>query len=284
MDRLLATIVAGIEIYDLGRPLFSGVPQSPQHPEFQLLLPRRHGDRLRPDDSSGANDLLIMGSHVGTHIDALCHISHRGRLYGGIEASSVQGVRGFSRLGIETMTPIIGRGLLLDVATALGVECCPPDYEVTPEDLETALALTRTVPSPGDVLLVRTGWGCHFDDRAVFEGAETGTTGPGEDAARWLADHRPRAVGSETIAFEHFPGDDAKSLLPAHRLLLVERGIHIVELLDLDRLAADRLYEFTFLLSPLKIVGATGSPARPIALVSEAGAQRGPEARPDGRG
>jgi kynurenine formamidase len=269
-DALLEALSQGVEVYDLGRSLFAGVPQSPHHPDFRLVLPRRHGDRVRSDGSSGANDLLITGSHVGTHIDALCHISHRGLLHGGIDAAQAQSNVGFLQLGIETVEPIVSRGLLLDVARVLGVDCCAPDYEVTVDDLEAALGLTGVTPVPGDVLLVHTGWGRHFDDRERFEGTSTGTPGPGESGARWLAEQRPRAVGGESIPFERVPPDDADFLLPGHRVLLVEHGIHIIEVLDLDRLAAERRYEFTFVLSPLKIVGATGSPARPLALVAAA--------------
>jgi kynurenine formamidase len=268
-DELLKAIEDGVRVYDLGRPLFYGVPRSANHPEFRHVVPRRHGDMVRPDGSSGANDLIITGSHVGTHIDALCHVSHRGRMYGGASVDDSFAGGRFVELGIETVAPVVRRGILLDVPAVLGVECCEPAYEVTVDDLEGALRLAQAEPREGDVLLIRTGWGRHFDDRAVFEGDDTGVPGPGVEAGTWIASHKPHCVGGETIAFEHFPTPDLSFELPVHRLLLVEHGIHIIELLDLELLAADQQYEFTFVLSPLKIVGATASPARPIALVGE---------------
>jgi kynurenine formamidase len=266
-DGLLEALARGVRVYDLGRPLFVGMPQSPAHPAFRLVIPRRHGDIVRDDGSSAANEMILTGGHVGTHIDAIAHISYRGELHGGVSVSSTQSDQGFSALGIDAVAPIVARGLLLDVPRALGIEQCGPDHEISPSDLAAALALTKAQPAPGDVLLIRTGWGRYFDDRVKFEGEACGAPGPGEAGARWLAQFGPKAVGSDTIAFDHIPGSSPNYILPAHRLLIVDCGIYIIEVLDLERLAVDKVYEFTFVLSPLKLVGATGSPVRPLALV-----------------
>ena len=85
--------------------------------------------------------------------------------------------------------------------------------------------------------------------------------------AAWLADHGARAVGGETIAFEAIPPGAGHRELPVHRLLLVERGVHIIETVNLDQLAAGEHFEFAIILVPLPITGATGSPVRPLALV-----------------
>jgi kynurenine formamidase len=267
-DAVLAAVQAGVEIYDLGRPLVAGTPQSSHHPSFQMVIPRRHGDIVRRDGSSAANDLFTMGSHVGTHIDALSHISFRGHLHGGVSVEEAQSQLGFSSHGTEEIDPIVTRGLLLDIPAALGIESCPAAYEVTTDDLQRALELTGVTPMPGDVLLLRTGWGMHYEDTVLYEGETGGAPGPGEAAAAWLAEHEPRAVGSDTIAFDYIPADTPDFILPAHRILIVEQGINIIEVLDLERLARDEMYTFTFVLSPLKLVGATGSPVRPLALLS----------------
>ena len=86
-DALLDVVRGGLRTYDLGRPLFTGMPQSPNHPKYTHTLPRRHGDMVRDDGGSAANDLVVMGTHVGTHIDALAHVSHDGLLHGGADAS-----------------------------------------------------------------------------------------------------------------------------------------------------------------------------------------------------
>ena len=268
---LLAAVERGVRIVDLGHPMFTGMPQSSRHPSFDLVVPRRHGDAVRPDGSSGANDLIITGSHVGTHIDALAHISQDGRLHGGVDAAAAQSSGRFSRLGVETVAPFFCRGVLLDLPGAKGVDELPGGYEVTVADLEEAAEHTGQRPGAGCVVLTRTGWGRRWPDPASYEGAATGVPGIGEAAARWLASFQPRAAGIDTIAFDRVPvAGGVDPPLPAHRVLIVEHGIHLIEQLALEELAALGVAEFLFVLSPLKLVGATGSPARPLAVL-EAG-------------
>ncbi|HEY5431245.1 MAG TPA: cyclase family protein, partial [Solirubrobacteraceae bacterium] len=120
----------------------------------------------------------------------------------------------------------------------------------------------------GDVILVRSGWAQRWDDREAYVGVASGVPGPGEAGAHWLAALGPRAVGADSIAFEHLAPGAGHALLPAHRVLLVEHGINIIETLDLEELAGAQVHEFAFVLSPLALVGATGSPVRPLAVVS----------------
>ena len=125
-DAILDALAGGVRIYDLGRPMEIGMPQSPNHPQFRMALPRRHGDQMRADGGSAANEMIVTGGHVGTHIDALCHVSHEGRLHGGLDAAEAQRGGRFSELGVETIAPMVCRGLLLDVPAALGVPACAP--------------------------------------------------------------------------------------------------------------------------------------------------------------
>jgi kynurenine formamidase len=129
------------------------------------------------------------------------------------------------------------------------------------------------------VLLIRSGWGARFEDPQAYVGHDSGVPGPGEPGARWLSGKRPRAVGADTIAFEHLPSGQGHALLPAHRHLLVESGIYIIEALDLDGLAAAAVREFVFVLSPLKLVGGTGSPVRPLAITTDQAATPGESTR-----
>lgn len=268
-DRLLEAVQAGVRIIDLGRPMFVGMPQSPNHPQYWHTLPRRHGDMVRADGGSAANDLIVTGTHVGTHIDALAHVSHDGRLHGGADAAGA-GVGGrYLDHGVHTIAPMVCRGVLLDVPRALGVSACEPGYEITPDDLERAESEARTRVRAADVALVRSGWGQRFNDGAdAYTGKGTGVPGVSEAGARWLADRQVRAAGADTIAFERLAPGQGHALLPAHRVLLVECGIYIIETLDLEDLAAAGVGEFTFVLTPLRLVGATGSPVRPLAVLA----------------
>jgi kynurenine formamidase len=255
-------------VFDLAHPMRTGMPQSPNHPPFRMVLERRHGDVIRADGGSAANELIITGGHVGTHVDALAHVSQNGLLHGGVSAASVQSNQGFADLGIDAFPPYVGRCVLLDVAGLHGVGALAPGYEVTAEDLDLAEKAGGAPVGAGEAVLIGTGWSRHWSDGRVFTGQVDGAPGPGTGAARWLMDHGVRLAGAETIAFEQIAAGRGHAQLPVHRMLLVEAGINIVETLRLDELLDSGVREFLLVLSPLPIVGATGSPVRPLALAS----------------
>ncbi len=262
-------MTGGVVVHDLGRRLFVGMPQSPNHPPFWLTQPRRHGDMVRADGGSAANDLISMGTHVGTHIDAISHVSQDGKLHGDLDAAKA-GLGGrFLEHGAHTIEPMVRRGVLLDIPAVFG-ENCPPGYEIGVADLSAAEERQGTPVGPGDVVLIRSGWGRHFDDedRTRYVGATTGVPGIGADGGRWLAERSVHAAGADTIAFECLRPGAGHSSLPVHRILIVEHGIYIIEAMNLDGIAAAGVHEFTFILAPLPIFGATGSPVRPLAVVS----------------
>lgn len=270
-DRLLDAISQGVDIVDLGRMYRQGMPQSPNHPPYWHTLPRRHGDMVRADGGSAANDLISLGTHVGAHIDAFAHVSQDGRLADGSDAVLAGRGGRFAELGAHTIAPMVRRGVLLDVpATINGGTPLPAGYEITVDDLIATASSQKTEVRDGDVVLIRSGWGRHFDDPdpRVYVGAESGVPGVGEAGAVWLADHGIHAAGADTIAFEHLAPGQGHATLPAHRVLLVERRVYIMEALALDELAEKGVHEFTFILSPLQFFGATGSPVRPLAVVA----------------
>lgn len=269
-QALLTAVENGLTVHDLGRELRVGMPQSPNHPAFWHALPRRHGDMVRADGGSAANDMITMGTHVGTHIDAFAHVSHDGRLFDGSDAAEAGRGGKFVELGAHTIQPMVRRGVLLDVPAALGDPVgCAAGHEITPGDLEAAEKRQDTPVRAGDVVLVRSGWGRLFDDPdpQVYQGKATGVPGVGEAGATWLADRGAHAAGADTIAFERLAPGAGHGILPAHRVLLVERGVYIIEALNLEGVAAAGVHEFLFVLSPLPLFGATGSPVRPLAVV-----------------
>jgi kynurenine formamidase len=262
----LLDLIRGCTVYDLAQPYFPGMPHFPTHPPYLFGLTRKHGDMVLEGNVSSSAEAIAFGGHVGTHIDALCHFSCDGKLYGGIQASSVQSQDGgFSELSVDTIEPILRRGVLLDIAGGVKMDALPADFAITPHHLDRALKAAKTEIAPGDVVLVRTGWGRFFSDATRYVcGGGHAVTGPGPEleAARWLSERKVFAAGSDTIAFEKVPA----ASMPVHVHLLVESGIHIIEALDLEELARNRVFEFVFVAAPLKIRGGTGSPIRPVAL------------------
>jgi kynurenine formamidase len=267
VNRLLEVLEGGVEVFDLAQPLAAETPSSPNHPGFKMALMRRHGDMVREDGSSAANEMIVTGGHVGTHVDALAHVSYQGELHGGASAEDAQRGGRFSVHGIDALALTVCRGVLLDVAGLHGTDVLPGGYGITGGDLSAAAAKAGVEVRAGDVALVRSGWATNFGDAEAFLGHETGVPGPTEEAARWLAERGVRATGAETIAYEQIKPEVGHKLLPVHRLLLVEEGIHIIEVMNLSALAEAGIHEFVFVLAPLNITGGTGSPVRPLAMV-----------------
>jgi kynurenine formamidase len=267
MNALLSAVAAGVRTVELGQPHFTNMPCSPNHPGFRMTLIRRHGDMMRPDGGSAANEIIVTGGHVGTHVDALSHVSHDGKLHGGVDAAQAQAGGAFSTHGADATPAMLCRGVLLDVAAVHGVDTLPAGYGVTADDLAAAEQRAGVAVGAGDVALIRTGWARHFDTPATYLGQTDGVPGPMPDAAEWLAGRGIRATGADTTAYEQIPAGAGHRVLPVHRILLVDAGIFIIEHLDLEAAAAEGLTEFAFVMAPLRIVGGTGSPVRPFAAI-----------------
>jgi kynurenine formamidase len=249
IDTLLSA-----RVYDLEQPRYAGAPSHPAHePGMVLTLHRRH-ERGAAELRTGASAMVYMAEHSGTHIDALCHQAYEGRMHGGVEATPrVQTSTGFTTLGIDTVAPIVRRGVLLDVEGT---------HAVGPAELERAASGLEI--RPGDVVLVRLGSGALWADPSAFKAAGGVTA----DGSRWLAARRPYAVGADNVAWDLIDEPDPElGSIPGHTILIVQEGIHIIEMLYLEELAHDGVREFGFICLPLKFRGGTGSPVRPIALV-----------------
>jgi kynurenine formamidase len=261
--------MAGRQVYDLEQPRHSGMPVHPAHrPGYIYQLHRRHRDGYDPGRSgprSGASGMLVMMEHSGTHIDALSHQAADLRLYGGVEVTPhVETPKGFTVHGIETMTPIVTRGVLLDVCALTGRDPLPPHYRITGDDLEAAARRAGVAVRPGDALLVRTGYGALWGDEARYLEA----AGVGRDGSEWTAEHRVGWAGCDNMTWDEIEERDPATggMLFAHLHLIARCGIPIIENLMLDELSRDGVSEFLFICTPLKLIGATGSPVRPIAV------------------
>jgi len=259
----LLDLVARARVYDLEHVRRVGDPIFPAHwPGYVYTLHRRHEAGL--ERRTSASGLITQAEHSGTHIDALCHQADGMRMFGGIEVTAeVQGPHGFTRLGIETVQPILRRGLLLDVAARRGAPV-PLGEQVEAGELEATLKAQGQEIREGDTVLVRTGNATRWEDGdAYLRGC-----GMARSAAEWLAGQRVFAVGADLVAWD-LPGFADPSLgttLPGHLVLLTRAGIHILENLFLEDLSRDRVREFLFICLPLKYKGGTGSPVRPVAV------------------
>ncbi len=248
-------------IYDLGLPLFQGMPSAPIHPPFLFSLTKLHGEVVYRDGASAAGDLFSMGTHVGTHIDALGHVSRNGLVYGEREVDPIQSFStGLREIGIDRVGPVVTRGVLLDIPRLRGTDRLDGTDEISGADLEAAARSQGVEVREGDTALIRTGWTQFWPDPKLYQGHPA--PGIGLDGAAWLVSRGVRFTGADTPAYEKTPARG----LAVHLALMVDANVHIMEMMDLEALAKDKVHEFLFIALPLKIVGATASPIRPIAI------------------
>lgn len=272
---LLALVKTG-QVYSLAVTYTEGIPGPGEMISYALSPRLRHGDlqKLRP--ASAAAEVISMSVHIGTHIDALCHIGeHQNedgqpdpegavRLYNGVNqtiaAANTVNFQGQTHLSAAEIPPIITRGVLLDVAAYKGVEVLPDAYAITADDIRETLARQETRIEPGTAVFIRTGFYHHLRNR--HPACTEAIAGLGLEAARLLVAQGMILVGADNMSVEAIPPLDHA----VHRFLLVHNGITHVENLYLEELAAQQVYEFLVIITPLRLQGATGSWVHPIAI------------------
>jgi kynurenine formamidase len=262
VDALLGAL-RHTSIIDLEQPRYAGAPTVAAHqPGFVYSLHRRHEPGLGRTSASG---IIVTAEHSGTHIDALCHQAYEQEMFGGVQVSSqVQTSTGFTELGAETIAPMVTRGVLIDVARFRGIDRIPPGDLITAQELEAAADAQEVSVVAGDVVLIRTGNGALWNDPEEYLKA----AGMAPSASEWLAERKVFAVGADNVAWDGIVTvDPDHGTLPGHTILLVKHGIYILENLLLEGLAEQNQHSFVFICCPLKMVGVTGSPVRPLAIV-----------------
>ncbi len=217
-----------------------------------------------------SEDTVTMALQCATHWDALAHCSYGGKLYNGYPASEVTH-DGAARCGIHRLGRVVGRGILLDVARALGRTTLEPGHAISPDDLTAAERLTGISTEPGDIVLVRTGQMALLAPGARDLVAYTyPSPGLSIETAEWFFARDIAAVATDNLTFEVFPGQYDDIYLPVHLLHLVEMGLTQGQNWVLDELALDCAddgqYAFLLDATPLPFTNGLGSPLNPVAL------------------
>ena len=273
--EVLSRIGSG-KVYDLGTEYFVGMPSwhALGDPRYQFWLthtPRgtRVDDPLEVGSHQNAHvsytgDAISMYTHMGTHIDALNHFGLNGKIWNGYSADEHLGDRGWKKSGAETIPIIIARGVLIDVASANGLEMLPPGYRISAEALRETLTWQHIALRQGDVVMIRTGRMKVYEEEGKYMDNPPGLS---LGAARFLIEENGvMAVGADNLSLEAFPSEVDGNYVPVHTYLLAEQGVTILELVNLADLARDKVYEFAFIGSSLKLRGASAAPMRPIAI------------------
>ena len=258
-----ARLIRTGEVIELGHVLSSTMPLSAGR-RFEVDTKRTTMNSQ--SNRRGSNEELVVAEigQVGTQFDGFAHQTVGNSLYNCFKMDEVSTRTGFTKLGIQNVGALVTRGVLIDVAAFKNVEMLPDTYEITLQDVQQALARQKLTLQAGDAVIIHTGWGKLWEKDNARYGR--GNPGIGVAVAEWLARQNPVLVGADTAPVEVSPNPDPKISLPIHQIMLAINGIHLLENLKLDELAAKRAYEFAFIVEPLKIQGGTGSTVAPIAI------------------
>lgn len=275
VKRALAEADKGV-VYRIGRPYDADMPLFGAR-KFVLRIPGSP-----TGGPFGANGVIWYDEYlateigqVGTQFDGLGHIGvhagtdpHHMIFYNGFTNADIASSYGLKKLGAEKLHPIVARGVLLDIAGAKGVERLERGYEITMADVQAALTrqgMSNFRFAEGDVVMFHTGWGKLWKvDNATYTSGEPGI---GMEVARWLSDEvKAGVVGADSWAVEVVPNPDPACAFCIHQHLITRHGIFLHENVFLDELVASQTWTFTYVFSPMPIVGATGSGGAPIAI------------------
>lgn len=214
-------------------------------------------------------DYIALAPHgyATSHLDALCHIFHEGRLYNGYPAERVT-ARGALELGVDALRDgIVTRGVLLDAAAARGADALEPGEPIWVDDLERAEESAGVRVAEGDVLLLHTGRWRHRAKHGPWKAHER-LAGLDASCLPWLHARGVAALGCDGVS-DVLPSRIPGITLPVHSVALVAMGLHLLDNLELGRLAdaciAEERWEFLLTIAPLVIERGTASPVNPIA-------------------
>ena len=256
----IGTVAAG-RVFDLGLEINNKIRNNPGFVRFERAFTGTPEMTGLASPFQASVEMIVGTLHVSTHIDALIHIQAEGRIYGGDLASEARDDKGWRKHGMETVPPIVGRGVFLDVARTLGQERLPDRYEISVEDVQRTLTAKKQTIRQGDIVMIRTGKILQYGDPEAFLTEEPGV---GREAAIWMYEQGMAVLGADTTGAEPVPlKDPAQS---THRAMLVDRGVHLIENLYLEELGASSAVCGLFIALPLKITGATGSWMRPALI------------------
>jgi kynurenine formamidase len=237
---------------------------------------------LAPGAAFGENQLTYMEdtwlgqSHVGTHLDGLGHIGRKDCYFNQTPMGKYINQNNMTRLGLEHLKSFATRGVLVDMVKVFqaagklktNAACRKPCLDggtlITAADIQAGLRMYNVTLREGDILIIHTGWGDLFEQfpkqNAVFNAGEPGI---GKDASNWLVSQKIVAVGADTWGVEVIPGENPKEAFIVHNILLTDNGIHIIENVRTDLMAAEAAATnratFFFSMTVPKAVGLTGN-------------------------
>jgi kynurenine formamidase len=264
-----ALVLEAAKLIKTGKTYSLGIPTGPDTPSYgtrnsQLFtVASVVGEAMGSNKVTGTDDFLATWTGTGSQLDGLGHLGIDFVYYNGNKESDFLRPNGLLKFGTDKIPPIVTRGVLLDIVALKG-KALAPGYAINKADIEAAVAKQGTPIRKGDVVLLHTGWMPMAEkDKKAFLEKEPGL---GKEGATHLASLGVVAVGADQWAVEVLPPEDPKEAFPVHQILIPKNGIHILENMNVAPLAADKAYEFMFVLGQPKFKGAVQANINPVAI------------------
>ena len=256
--------------HGLGIVIEPGMPAfAPRYTELQVVQPNQHFGRDTTSDFgydiTYNDDILQMWIGTGPQLDGLGHIGDDDIFYNCNKGEDFSFITGLTKMGIETVPPLVGRGVLINMAKHHGVSSMRGGEGITREDIKKAIKKQNIELKKGDIILFHTGW---TDTKLKSSPEEWGASIPGitNDAAVYLSELKPMAVGADTWGLGAVPPIEGDKVYYDHVTLIKENGIYILETMDTGKLAKENVTEFMFVLGQPKLKGAVQMIINPVAL------------------
>ncbi len=241
----------------------------PRSTSLQIVQPGQHNGRGMTQDFGWDvvynDDIAQLWFGTGPQIDGLGHLGEGAMYYNCNDAKDFVHITGLKKLGVDKIPPMIGRGVMIDMAKHFGVATMAAGQAIGSADIKAAMKAQGVEVRQGDVVLFHTGWtdGKLASDPTAWVSGEPGLN---NEAFVYLATLNPMAVGADTWGVDVVPPAKGDKVFYGHVTLLKEQGVYILETMNTGRLAKEGVHEFMFVLGQARIKGTVQMIINPVAM------------------
>ena len=254
--------------HPLGIVIEPGMPAyPPRYTQLQVVQPNQqfNADLGVGWEASSNDDVLQMWLGTGPQLDGLGHMGEAGEFYNCNQGKDFSIITGLTKLDISGIPPMVGRGVMIDMAKQMGVDSLQAGQPITSDDIKAAMKSQGVTVGEGDVVLLHTGYtdATLKQNPALWAGSIPGIT---NEASVFLAGLKPMAVGADTWGLGAVPPRAGDKIFYDHIVLLKQHGIYILETMNTGRLADEGVHEFMFVLGQARLKGAVQMIINPVAM------------------
>ena len=254
--------------HPLGIVIEPGMPAyPPRYTQLQVVQPNQqfNADLGVGWEASSNDDVLQMWLGTGPQLDGLGHMGEAGEFYNCNQGKDFSIITGLTKLDISGIPPMVGRGVMIDIAKQMGVASLQAGQPITSDDIKAAMKSQGVTVGEGDVVLLHTGYtdATLKQNPSLWAGSIPGIT---NEASVFLAGLKPMAVGADTWGLGAVPPRAGDKIFYDHVVLLKQHGIYILETMNTGRLADEGVHEFMFVLGQARLKGAVQMIINPVAM------------------